>query len=79
MAQKRSYSELMKESVMLRQKQREQFVLDLYIESLLYESFLHFHSDRLKAEIDATLDRGDTEQFHAKAKEYKRLQCILRA
>ncbi|GAA0314255.1 hypothetical protein GCM10008967_00960 [Bacillus carboniphilus] len=77
MAQKKSYSELMKASAMSRQRQKEHYVLDLYIESLFFESFLQFHSDRLMYEIDEALVRGDVSTFQSKAKEYTEIQKVL--
>lgn len=79
MAERKSYSELMKASAMSRQKKNEQFVLDLYIDSLFFEAFLQFHSDRLMSEIDDALQRGDTDSFQTKAKEYKEIQQVLYA
>ncbi|HWO75098.1 MAG TPA: IDEAL domain-containing protein [Bacillus sp. (in: firmicutes)] len=77
MTQRKSYSDSSKAGALVPIKSNGQFVLDLYIESLFFEAFLQFHSDRLMSEIDEALDQGDIGTFHKKAKEYKKLQSVL--
>ncbi|MDQ0268809.1 IDEAL domain-containing protein [Cytobacillus purgationiresistens] len=66
----KSYAELMKASAMKRKKQKEAFVLDLYIDMLLSEAILKRKKATIQHKIDEALDQRNKADFIYLAKEY---------
>lgn len=69
----KSYSELMKSSTMKKQKNKESYMMDLYIEMLLFEFRLHSEKEKLLKKIDKALDEKNKIDFLKLSKEYKEL------
>ncbi|WP_026692681.1 IDEAL domain-containing protein [Peribacillus kribbensis] len=63
MSKKNSYSELMKKSVMDRQKQSKNYMQDLFIEMVIHEACMLFELASVNTEIDKSLDSRDKELF----------------
>lgn len=59
----KSYTELMKIGAMKRNKLKENFVQDLYIEMLLSEVQLTIEKEKLLKEIDNAIDHRDKKTF----------------
>jgi uncharacterized protein YpiB (UPF0302 family) len=59
----KSYTELMKIGAMKRNKMKENFVQDLYIDMLLLEIQLTTEKEKLLREIDLTIDHRDRKTF----------------
>ena len=59
----KSYTELMKLGAMKRNKMRENFVEDLYIDMLLSEIQLTIEKERLLRKIDFAIDHRDKTTF----------------
>jgi uncharacterized protein YpiB (UPF0302 family) len=59
----KSYTELMKIGAMKRNKLKENFVQDLYIEMLLSEIQLTIEKEKLLKEIDSAIDHRDKKTF----------------
>ncbi|WHY87691.1 IDEAL domain-containing protein [Neobacillus novalis] len=59
----KSYTELMKLGAMKRNRMKENFVLDLYIDMLLSEIQLTVEKEKLLRKIDLAIDRRDKKLF----------------
>jgi uncharacterized protein YpiB (UPF0302 family) len=59
----KSYTELMKLGAMKRNRMKENFVLDLYIDMLLSEIQLTVEKEKLLRNIDLAIDRRDKKLF----------------
>ena len=59
----KSYTELMKLGAMKRNRQKENFVQDLYIEMLLSEIQLTVEKEKLLQKIDLAIDCRDKQTF----------------
>ncbi|MFJ5715011.1 IDEAL domain-containing protein [Neobacillus sp. NPDC093127] len=59
----KSYTELMKLGAMKRNRMKENFVLDLYIDMLLSEIQLTAEKEKLLRKIDLAIDRRDKKLF----------------
>jgi uncharacterized protein YpiB (UPF0302 family) len=59
----KSYTELMKLGAMKRNRQKENFVQDLYIEMLLSEIQLSVEKEKLLQKIDLAIDSRDKRSF----------------
>lgn len=59
----KSYTELMKLGAMKRNRQKENFVQDLYIEMLLSEIQLSVEKEKLLQKIDLAIDSRDKKSF----------------
>lgn len=66
----KSYTELMNAARAKRKKSKEEFVLDLYIDMLLYEAKLLRKKEILITQIDEAIDQGDVSRFKDLAKNY---------
>ena len=60
----KSYTELMKLGAMKRNRMKENFVQDLYIDMLLSEIQLTVEKEKLLRKIDAAIDGRDKKSFH---------------
>lgn len=69
----KSYSELMKASVMNRKQLKESFVMDLYIDMFLFEIQLNSKRDKLLENIDLAIDKNDKQSFLKLSKELNAL------
>lgn len=69
----KSYSEIMKASVMKRIKAKESFVLDLYVEMLISEIQLNTKKEKLLSKIDKAIDERDQLLFLTLTEELKDL------
>lgn len=69
----KSYSEIMKASVMKRIKANESFVLDLYVDMLISEIQLNTKKERLLTKIDKAIDERDQLLFLSLTEELKEL------
>ncbi|MBS8262980.1 IDEAL domain-containing protein [Mesobacillus boroniphilus] len=69
----KSYSEIMKASVMKRIKAKESFVLDLYVDMLISEIQLNTKKERLMLKIDKAIDDRDKILFLSLTEELKDL------
>lgn len=69
----KSYSEIMKASVMKRIKSKESFVLDLYVEMLISEIQLKTKKEKLLSKIDQAIDNRDRILFLTLTEELKDL------
>lgn len=69
----KSYSEIMKASVMKRIKSKESFVLDLYVEMLISEIQLKTKKEKLLSKIDQAIDNRDQILFLSLTEELKDL------
>jgi uncharacterized protein YpiB (UPF0302 family) len=69
----KSYSEIMKASVMKRIKAKESFVLDLYVEMLISEIQLNTKKGKLLSKIDKAIDERDQLLFLTLTEELKDL------
>lgn len=69
----KSYSEIMKTSVMKRIKDKESFVLDLYVDMLISEIQLNTKKEKLLAKIDKAIDDQDRHLFFSLTEELKDL------
>lgn len=69
----KSYSEIMKASVMKRIKAKESFVLDLYVEMLISEIQLNTKKEKLLSKIDKAIDERDQLLFLTLTDELKDL------
>lgn len=59
----KSYTELMKLAAMNRNKMKENFIQDLYIDMLLREIQLTIEKEKLLRKIDSSLDLKDEKSF----------------
>lgn len=59
----KSYTELMKIAAMKRNRMKENFVQDLYIDMLLSEIQLTVEKEKLMRKIDLAIDRRDKKSF----------------
>ncbi|MCM3767386.1 IDEAL domain-containing protein [Neobacillus niacini] len=59
----KSYTELMKIAAMKRNRVKENFVQDLYIDMLLSEIQLTVEKEKLMRKIDLAIDRRDKKSF----------------
>ena len=69
----KSYSEVMKASVMKRIKAKESFVLDLYVDMLISEIQLNTRKEKLMSKIDKAIDERDKILFLTLTEELKDL------
>ncbi|RSD29305.1 IDEAL domain-containing protein [Mesobacillus subterraneus] len=69
----KSYSEVMKASVMKRIKAKESFVLDLYVDMLISEIQLNTKKEKLLSKIDKAIDDRDKILFLTLTEELKDL------
>jgi len=69
----KSYSEIMKASVMKRIKAKESFVLDLYVDMLISEIQLNTKKEKLLSKIDKAIDDRDQILFLSLTEELKDL------
>lgn len=69
----KSYSEIMKASVMKRIKAKESFVLDLYVDMLISEIQLNNKKEKLLSKIDKAIDDRDKILFLSLTDELKDL------
>ncbi len=69
----KSYSEVMKASVMKRIKAKESFVLDLYVDMLISEIQLNTKKEKLMSKIDKAIDDRDKILFLSLTEELKDL------
>ncbi|MFT9599154.1 MULTISPECIES: IDEAL domain-containing protein [Mesobacillus] len=69
----KSYSEVMKASVMKRIKAKESFVLDLYVDMLISEIQLNTKKEKLMSKIDKAIDDRDKILFLTLTEELKDL------
>jgi uncharacterized protein YpiB (UPF0302 family) len=69
----KSYSEIMKASVMKRIKAKESFVLDLYVDMLISEIQLNTKKEKLMSKIDKAIDDRDKILFLTLTEELKDL------
>jgi uncharacterized protein YpiB (UPF0302 family) len=69
----KSYSEIMKASVMKRIKAKESFVLDLYVDMLISEIQLNNKKEKLLLKIDKAIDDRDKILFLSLTDELKDL------
>ncbi|MEH7444424.1 IDEAL domain-containing protein [Heyndrickxia sp. MSNUG] len=69
----KSYSEIMKASVMKRIKAKESFVLDLYVDMLISEIQLNTKKEKLLSKIDKAIDERDQILFLTLTEELKDL------
>ncbi|MBO8178061.1 IDEAL domain-containing protein [Aeribacillus pallidus] len=77
MKNEKSYTELMKSCAMTWNKDKERTVLDIYIDTLLYEVQLNREKERLLNEIDTSLDRYDKASFmHYSSQYIKLMECF---
>ena len=60
----KSYTELMKLGAMKRNRMKENFVQDLYIDMLLSEIQLTVEKEKLLRKIDLAIDTRDKKSFH---------------
>ncbi|MGD6941279.1 IDEAL domain-containing protein [Cytobacillus gottheilii] len=65
-----SNTELMKARAMKRKRLKEDFILELYIDMLVYEAELLHKKDLLLKKIDLAIDQREKSQFMTLAKEY---------
>ncbi|PLR97709.1 IDEAL domain-containing protein [Bacillus sp. T33-2] len=72
----KSYSEMMKASVMKRVKAKETFVLDLYVDMLISEIQLNTRKERLLTKIDKAIDDRDKVTFLSLTEELKDLNRL---
>ncbi|CAM3653747.1 IDEAL domain-containing protein [Mesobacillus zeae] len=73
----KSYSEIMKASVMNRIKAKETFVLDLYVDMLISEIQLKTKKEKLLSKIDDAIDQRDQTLFFSLTKELKDLNRLF--
>lgn len=73
----RSYAELMKSVAMKRQRLKDSFVLDLYIEMVLFESLWKFKKEKLSKQIDQAIDEKNKEKFMKLSKEMIELNKLF--
>ncbi|MBM7694018.1 uncharacterized protein YpiB (UPF0302 family) [Peribacillus deserti] len=64
MSKKNSYTDLMKKTVMDRQKHNINYMQNLFIEMLLNEVLLSHSLDKISRQIDSALDSKDQALFH---------------
>lgn len=69
----KSYSELMKASVLKRIKEKESFVQDLYVEMLISEIQLKNQKEKLLTKIDKAIDDRNRPLFLSLTEELKAL------
>jgi len=69
----KSYTEQMKSGAMKRKKEKESFMLDLYVEMLLSESLLKAEKERLSKQIDQAIDEKNKPEFFKLSNEYRKL------
>ena len=69
----KSYSEIMKASVMKRIKEKESFVQDLYVEMLISEIQLKNQKEKLLTRIDKAIDDRNRPLFFTLTEELKAL------
>ncbi|MBT2756460.1 IDEAL domain-containing protein [Mesobacillus foraminis] len=69
----KSYSEIMKASVMKRIKAKETFVLELYVDMLISEIQLQTRKEKLLTRIDKAIDDRDKPLFLTLTEELKDL------
>ncbi len=64
---------MMKASAMNKNKQKETFMQDLFIEMMIHESILKLEKEKLLKKIDEALDMKNHELFNELSKEMKTL------
>lgn len=69
----KSYTELMKLGAMNRSQGKENFIQDLYIESLLMEVQLKVEKEKLLRRIDEALDQRDEKTFLELSRQLKEI------
>lgn len=69
----RSHSELMKSGAMSRQKAKEAYVLNLYIDMILSEALWKSEKEKLSTQIDKAIDEKDKLAFIQLSTQYKEL------
>ncbi|WAA13029.1 IDEAL domain-containing protein [Fervidibacillus halotolerans] len=79
MNKERSYSELTKAYRTVQMQNKEKFVQTLYIDILLHESLLKEKREKIKREIDSSLDAKDKELFFTLVEQLKKLEAELNA
>lgn len=67
------YSELMKSGAMNRKKEKEAYVLNLYIDMILSEALLNTEKEKLTRRIDQAIDERDKKAFLQLSTQYKEL------
>jgi len=67
------YSELMKSGAMNRKKEKEAYVLNLYIDMILSEALLNTEREKLTRRIDQAIDERDKKAFLQLSTQYKEL------
>ncbi|MBN6887605.1 uncharacterized protein YpiB (UPF0302 family) [Cytobacillus horneckiae] len=69
----KSYTELMKASAMKRKREKEAFVLDLYIDMVLSEAILKRKKETIQVKLDEALDQQNEADFIYLSNEYNEL------
>ncbi|WP_174730674.1 IDEAL domain-containing protein [Mesobacillus harenae] len=69
----RSYSEIMRASVMKQKQSKKTFVMDIYIDMLISEINLNVQKEKLLNRIDQAIDEKDRESFLSLTEELKYL------
>ncbi|MFZ7945278.1 MULTISPECIES: IDEAL domain-containing protein [Bacillaceae] len=69
----KSYTELMKLGAMKKNRMKENFVQDLYIDMLLSEIQLTVEKEKLLRKIDVAIDRRDKKSFLSLSSELKKI------
>ncbi|NRG47185.1 IDEAL domain-containing protein [Bacillus sp. CRN 9] len=69
----KSYAELMKASAMKRKREKEAFVLDLYIDMVLSEAILKRKKETIQVKLDEALDQQNEADFIYLSNEYNEL------
>ncbi|WP_077211130.1 IDEAL domain-containing protein [Bacillus dakarensis] len=69
----KSYSELMKSGAMNRKKEKEAYVLNLYIDMILSEALLNTEKEKLTRRIDQAIDNRDKKAFLQLSSQFKEL------
>ncbi|WAA08700.1 IDEAL domain-containing protein [Fervidibacillus albus] len=79
MNKEHSYSKLTKAYASVQMQNKEKFVQTLYIDLLLHESLLKEKREKIKREIDSSLDGKDKERFYTLVDQLKQLEAELNA
>ena len=69
----RSYSELMKSGAMNRKREKEAYVLNLYIDMILSEALLNTEKEKLTKRIDQAIDERDKKTFLQLSSQFREL------
>lgn len=70
----RSYSELTKSGATKREKGKESYVLNLYIDMLLSEVLLKAEIEKLTIQIDKAIDERDEKTFNQLSRQFSELK-----